>query len=323
MNVTQINDKKKLNSFIYSEPHCQFLQSWQWGEFQEHVGGEVFRLGVEAEGNLLAAATIIKKNFLNKTYLYCPHGPILRARAGGKAKELLFSEIAKLALKEKAIFFRFEPATLDEQGGLKKTLDIQPKRTIVLNLEKTEKELLEKMGQKTRYNIRLAEKKGVKVEQADISEYGTFWKLLSETGARDRFRLHSEKYYQEMLRVDKDFIKLFFAKANGKIIAGGIFSFCGDTATYLHGASSNADRNLMAPFLLQWEIVKRAKEYGCKYYDFYGIDEKKWPGVTRFKVGFGGEEINYPGTFDLVYNKRWYFAYRAIRRLYRLAQNIQ
>jgi lipid II:glycine glycyltransferase (peptidoglycan interpeptide bridge formation enzyme) len=82
----------------------------------------------------------------------------------------------------------------------------------------------------------------------------------------------------------------------------------------MHGASASKYRNVMAPYLLQWHAIKLAKNLGYKYYDFYGVDEDKWPGVTRFKKGFGGREVNYPGTFDLIFNRRWYSVYRMVRK---------
>jgi peptidoglycan pentaglycine glycine transferase (the first glycine) len=172
------------------------------------------------------------------------------------------------------------------------------------------------MHQKTRYNIRLAEKKGVKIYEAGPEKFDDFWQLMTVTCERDKYRLHSRNYYAQML-AEKKLIKLYLAEFKNKPIAAVLASFSGDTVTYMHGASANDERNVMAPFLLQWEIIKSAKLAGYKYYDFYGIDEKKWPGVTRFKKGFGGEEINYTGTFDLVFNSTWYNIYKILRKFRR------
>jgi lipid II:glycine glycyltransferase (peptidoglycan interpeptide bridge formation enzyme) len=110
-------------------------------------------------------------------------------------------------------------------------------------------------------------------------------------------------------------LKLFIAEYEDRIIAANIVMFFGNRAVYLHGASSNECRNLMAPYLLQWEQIKEAKKQGCEIYDFWGIDEKKWPGVTRFKKGFGGEEIDYSGTFDFIFDKTWYEIYKIAKRI--------
>ncbi|MFA4941694.1 MAG: peptidoglycan bridge formation glycyltransferase FemA/FemB family protein [Patescibacteria group bacterium] len=321
MKVVEINTPEKFNSFLSKQKHSQLLQSFSWGEFQEKVGGKVFRLGVEEEGELAAAATIIKKLLpVGKNYFYCPRGPVGKKLQDSKqAIELLFLEIKELARKEKAMFLRFEPETEYklENWQIEKTLDVQPSKTMIINLEKKEDELLESMHQKTRYNIRLAAKKGVEISEGGIEDFDKFWQLMSETSNRDDFRLHGIDYYKEMIKTDKNSMRLFFAKYKNKTISAGIFGFFGDTVTYMHGASSNEERNLMAPYLLQWEVMKIGKSQGYKYYDFYGINEEKWPGVTRFKQGFSGQEVNYPGTFDLVFDAGWYSVYKMIRKVRR------
>ncbi len=110
-------------------------------------------------------------------------------------------------------------------------------------------------------------------------------------------------------------VELFLADFKNKIIAANIVVFWEKTAIYLHGASDYEQRNLMAPHLLQWEQIKEAKKRGCIEYDFWGIDEKKWPGVTRFKKGFGGREVEYPGAFDLIFQPVWYKIYKIGRTL--------
>jgi lipid II:glycine glycyltransferase (peptidoglycan interpeptide bridge formation enzyme) len=112
-------------------------------------------------------------------------------------------------------------------------------------------------------------------------------------------------------------ISLYLVYYKNQVIAGNIVSFFGDTVTYVHGASSYEHRRVMAPYLLQWQVIKKAKEKGYRHYDFYGIDEEKWPGITRFKKGFGGEGIKYPGTYDLILNKKWYYVYKTLRYIRR------
>lgn len=337
MEIVEIKDKDKLNNFLYQQKYSQFLQSFLWGEFQEKVGGKVFRLGVEEDGKLVAVATMVKKLLpMGRNYFYSPRGPIFGCRMSDvPAKrdrmsiESLFYEIRELARKEGAMFLRFEPETelKLENWQIEKTLDVQPSKTLVLDLNKAEDELLGEMHPKTRYNIRLAEKKKIKVVESGIEGFDKFWELMGQTSDRDDFRLHGIDYYKEMLKTGhrqnevggagKDFIKLFFAQSKGKAISTGIFSFFGNTVAYMHGASSDENRNLMAPYALQWQAIKLAKTLGYKYYDFFGIDEKKWPGVTRFKSGFSGQEINYPGTFDLIFDSGWYSVYKMVRKMRR------
>ncbi len=319
MELIFIKSKEQLNDLVGKQKYSQFLQSWQWGQFQEKVAGKIFRLGIQEKGQLTTVATIIKKLLpIGKSYFYCPRGPIVR-NLKLEISNLLFDEIRKLAKKEKVIFFRFEPefSITNSQFLISKTIDVQPSKTLILDLFKSEEELLKDMRQKTRYNIRLAERKGIKIIEANINQFENFWQIMNETSHRDNFRLHSQNYYQEMLKIEKDFIKLFLAEYEHKIIAVSIISFFGNAVTYLHGASSNKYRNIMAPYLLQWHCMKLAKEQGYNYYDLGGVDENKWPGLTKFKKGFGGREFEYPGTFDLVFNKRWYGIYKLIRRLRR------
>lgn len=321
MQIIDITDKQQLNDFVGSQTRSQFLQSWQWGEFQAKVSGRVWRIGVLDNNELVASAKIITKDLpMGKKYLYCGRGPIIASRIDKKAAaKLLFNKIKELSEQVGAMFLRFDPVfpLTDFKRSITKTIDVQPSQTIILDLSLSEAEILKNMHQKTRYNIRLAEKRGVKIVEADASRFEEFWQLLTSTGDRDEFNLHGRSYYKNMLQLDRDFMKLFFAEFKGKPIATALVSFFGDTATYLHGGSANEDRNVMAPYLLQWHGVKLAKTNGQKYYDFHGIDEVKWPGVTRFKNGFGGAEVNYPGTFDLVYDQGWYSIYKMIRKIRR------
>ena len=318
MKLVQIENQDKLNNFIGAQQHSQFLQSWEWGEFQQAVGNKIMRLGVEDNGKLTAAATLIKKPLSGgKSYFYCPRAPV------GETTELLFKEIGRLAQKEDVIFLRFEPqfkipsnsaGRQNYKFKIQKTIDIQPSKTLILDLSKTKEELLANMHQKTRYNIRLAKKKGVEITEAGPERFNEFWQLMRETVKRDDFRLHNRGHYEKLLSINDNYIRLLIAEYKDRIIAANMVSFFGDTAAYLHGASGNDYRNVMAPYLLQWRAIKTAKDKGCQYYDFFGIDKIKWPGVTRFKKGFGGNEVEYPGTFDLVYNKPWYTIYKLARK---------
>jgi lipid II:glycine glycyltransferase (peptidoglycan interpeptide bridge formation enzyme) len=277
-----------LISKFQSEP--SFLQSDLWANFQAKSHCANKKVG--------QSYFFRKPLFFGQYYLYGP-------RVKG-------DDLSLAASDSQAIFIRFEPNSKTWSGVGNKTISIQPAKTIVLDLDKSEDELLVGMHQKTRYNIRLAQKKGVRII-VDNSRIDDFLVLLAETTNRDNFFAHDGNYYRLMAGFDSNFIRLVLAEYEGKIIAAGLFCFCFKTAIYLHGASSDKFRNVMAPYLLQWEVIKMAKEQGLKYYDFYGIDQIKWPGVTRFKEGFGGEEVNYAGTFDLVLKPFWYFIYNFIR----------
>jgi len=306
MELRRLNNKEDLNRSAGDE----FLQSGAWSDLVIKEEGDLEVWGVFKNESLLASAVIIKKKLIGQAfYWYAPRGP----RGDAEAIVFLLAELKKK--KSGAMFLRIEPEVLPV-GNFKKSLDLQPRKTLFLNLSLGTGELLKAMHQKTRYNIRLAEKKGIKITQGTIKDFPEFWRLMSVTGNRDGFRLHSAAHYKNLLSAP-DFIKLFFASYEGKNIATGLFSYFGERVTYLHGASDNEARNLMAPYLLQWEIIKAAQSSGYKYYDFYGIDEKKWPGVTRFKVGFGGFIKEYAGTHDYVFQSFKYGLYELLRRLKR------
>jgi lipid II:glycine glycyltransferase (peptidoglycan interpeptide bridge formation enzyme) len=317
MEIIDLNSEKELNDFVRQYPNrggTEFLQAWFWGENAKRLGQTVRRLGVRSSGRLLAVATIIKKPLsAGYSYLYSPRGPL----GSPEALAFLISRIKKE--NPRTVFWRLEPAEApagDLSRALRKTIDLQPKQSLLIDLVQPEDTLLTAMHQKTRYNIRLAQKKGLTVEEGKTEDFPEFWRLMSLTGERDGFRLHDAAHYQNLLTGTSP-TKLYFARYEGKNIAAGLFCFWGDKVTYLHGASDNEFRQLMAPYFLQWEMIRRAKAAGYKYYDFFGIDEKKWPGVTRFKLGFGGRRVDYPGTFDAVFRPSLYQLYDFLRRIRR------
>lgn len=180
LKLIEIKDKKQLNDFVGAQSHAEFLQSWEWGDFQEKAEGKVMRFVIEDKDVIFAAATLVKKSLpLGMNYFYCPRGIIINEELNINNENLydfFFGEIKKIAAQEKVIFLRFEPRKIDIDSGREKTkdeirntIDIQPSKTIMLDLSKSESVLLATMHQKTRYNIRLAEKKGVKIREAENS----------------------------------------------------------------------------------------------------------------------------------------------------------
>ena len=356
------NNKKRWNAFVI-ENSGLFLQSWEWGEFQKSLGRKIWRLQDENFQSL-----IIKYDLpLGKNYLYCPGGPVINSKFKIQNSKLqskmqkLLEEAGNIAEQEKSIFLKVEPFWEKEKNlnldsrlpsvaksfgrarrGNDNDRDAYFKKssggqrilqTLILNLNKSEEELLAEMKQKTRYNIRLAEKRGIKIRISNEPEKDIeyFWQLAKETSQRDGFHFHLREYYESMVnffrhnwmpdQVRHDNVgwglevRLFLAEYNGKIIAANIVVFFGNRAIYLHGASANEHRNLMAPYLLQWEQIKEAKKQGCEIYDFWGIDETKWAGVTRFKTGFGGKEIEYIGAYDYVFQPWWYVVYKGTKKI--------
>ncbi len=304
--------------------NISFLQSSEWAKFQESLGRKVWLLKDDF-GQIL----VIKQGLpFNKSYLYSPRTNIRHwlSNDGLASFRKSLEKIKEIAKKEGAIFFKIEPEIendlkirefLESFGFRKSQKEIQPRKTLILDITKSEEEILKGMHQKTRYNIRIAKRNGIEVKSFNFpsqNHFEIFWKLLKQTSKRDKFSPYSKEYYQKML--DLSFSELFLAKYKNKIIAANVLVFFERRATYLHGASDYNFRNLMASYLLHWEQIKEAKRRGFKEYDFWGINEKKWPGLTRFKKGFGGKEINYLGSYDLIFQPFWYKLYN-FRRMFR------
>ena len=373
--ITDLNFKDEWNQFVgeNSSP-ASFLQSWKWGKFRSQEFGEkILRLAVYENNELMSVAQFFQLALpLGRFYLFCPRGPVISKQVtSDKWQEiinLIISEIKKISKQEKNVFVRFElpdtmgfllvPIDIGTRDGLFKIPKIlihskNPENTLILDLSKSEEEILSAMHQKTRYNIRLAEKKGVKVKwqmENKNNNINKFYNLLQETAKRDKIKIFSKSYYEKLLNyfyyhscesrnpkknMDPDFcqddkeiilddktknknynikIALFFAEYQNKPLASIIVLGFGNTATYLHGGSSNENREVMPNYAIQWAAIKWAKEHGYLWYDFWGINNETkngaWAGITRFKQGFvsknTGKKINYQGAIDYILDKKWY-----------------
>ncbi len=297
----------KLDHYSSSCSPCQLLQSSKWLKFQESAGHKAHLFFIEVIDTYFTAFEYSLP--LNKKYYYIPRGPVINNEKLQKEFEKEFKKI----LSKDIIFVRFEPNWIP--ASARKINDLQPSHTFYTDLLLDEKTLLDGMHQKTRYNIRLALKKEMSFLYND-PDIDSFIKLIKETSARDKFVSHPISYYKKM--IESGAAQLATLKDNEEVLAAGIFAQYGDTMTYLHGASSSNKRELMAPYALHWEMMMFAKGEGLKHYDWHGVDDKKWPGFTRFKRGFGGTDIIYPGTFDLVLDSIAYTGYTVIRALVRL-----
>ncbi len=305
-----------------------FLQSVEWAKIQQSLGQPVFFQGVKEQGKIIAwFIAIEKKIMINKKYWYIPRGPIFSIDVNFSWSDF-FSALTDIAQKNKLSFVRLEPVRSSFSDFFKqspknlfRTEDIQPQNTSFLDLNLGKEKILVQMAQKTRYNIKLSDKKGVRVVESGLDDFFKFWQLMSLTAKRDQFFIHSKNYYYNLIKNGQGFIKFFSAKLGDQTLAVGLFSFLFDTVSYLHGASDNTMRNVMAPYALQWEVIDQAMARGYKYYDFYGVDEKKWPGVSRFKKGFGGQTFSFLGTFDFVIETKFYLGYKFLRRINKLIRH--
>lgn len=310
-------DQKEWNKKI-KEFGGSFLQSWEWGDFQSSQGREVKRY---MKDSMLVQAFKHKLPF-KKSYYYIPHGPL-----GNFSEKGLIEILGDLGQDSNTIFLKAEPLELFDLprfGFSESDKIIQPKRTLVLDLTKSEKDLFDGMRKNTRYSVRTAMKHGLVVEEKSAEEFKSIWPIFESTAERGDFRLHPFEYYKHLLEIDSDLkVKLFVSRHQNKYLSVGVFAFWNDTVYYLHGASSDEFRNLMGSYILQWEMITQTKRQGYRKYDFWGIDEVKWPGVTRFKVGFGGEEVKRLGAYDIPVSRMWYLAYRLSQKVMGLRRKIK
>ncbi|MFH1047978.1 MAG: peptidoglycan bridge formation glycyltransferase FemA/FemB family protein [Patescibacteria group bacterium] len=344
-----IDNQESWNKFVL-ENGGGFLQSWEWGLFQESVGRLVYRYRVDSSEHETLKETVgqflIVQHQLpfGRTYLYVPMGPVVIGEGYRfEPFKACAVTIAQAAERLKATFARIEPpAIVGEQiekndlveMGFEYAGQVQPQHTTIVDLSRTESELLAAMKQKTRYNIRIAEKHSVTIREADrsnahnfVAEFDKFWSLMQETTERDQFQSHDRNYYEKMLdvlstRKEADLsVRLMFAEVSGEPVAAALVAYFGNTATYLHGASTARHRSAMAPYLLHWFAIRQAKAAGLKKYDFWGVapedapENHPWSGISRFKMGFGGARINYIGAWELPTKRLWYRLFWLLRRI--------
>ncbi|MBT6691730.1 peptidoglycan bridge formation glycyltransferase FemA/FemB family protein [Candidatus Parcubacteria bacterium] len=314
-----------------------FLQSSVWQDFLEQRELRNWQLAIVDKQITIATCLAYEMQLpLGKSYLYSPRGPIFSAdlddRQRQEALQLILSKLRDVTIdtkKRQEIFYKLEPSNqMYLLPEFIKSHDLQPRDTLILDLELELKNLLAEMHAKTRYNISLAKRKGVEIsfstKEEDIKH---FLDLVGQTAKRNQINSHSAAHYRLLWKIllKHKVGQLCIAKVAEQVVAVNIVVKFGSAVTYLHGASDYNSRKYMAPHLLQWEIIKQAKEQGYKIYDFWGIapeDGSKvgWAGFTRFKKGFGGRVIKSPGAHNFIYDKSWYGVYSLMRKLRRLPQ---
>ena len=267
-----------------------FLQSWDWGEFQEALGRKVLRFSWD---NKIFAQAVKMNLPFGFAYWYIARGPYVLPDTNGVDVQSAMRELSEELGKHGALFLRVDPL-IQIDLDCKRVASTQPECTRIIDLAQDEDAILSAMHQKTRYNIRLAQRKGVKIRKGSIDE---FLRLNRETKKRDKFLSHPNEHYEKMINtLPSNFIKIFKAEINSDVLASAVILYSGNTATYAHGASSNENKELMAPHLLHWKIIQDARNRGYKYYDLFGVNpddknhkayKKSWKGISRFKAGFG------------------------------------
>ena len=344
------------NDLISKLPEPHFLQTWEWSQVKAKYGWEPLPFTWETS----AAAMILKRTIpirglsARLSALYAPKGPLLDWTNESLRKRVL-DDLQSFAKKQGAIFLKVDPDVVlgtgipgvddssEESGGadIQSELarrgwtyssdQIQFRNTALIDLQPTEEEMLARMKQKTRYNVRLAEKKDVAVRVGTADDLSMLYKMYAETSVRDGFVIRDEGYYQTVWRLFMSNVEgqrsstvygqpsavPLIAEVDNEPVAGiFLFMFAG-RAYYVYGMSRDAHREKMPTYLLQWEAMKRAKAAGCAVYDLWGAPEtfdesdSMW-GVYRFKEGLGGRVVRALGAWDYAPNRLWYKMYSEI-----------
>ncbi len=304
MEIGPIKSKKEWDNFLL-EAGGTFLQSTRWGDFKKNYQ-KVKKIEARKDGKIEGVCQFFEESSLFGSYFYIPHGPVSQKR---KVREDLCSEVVGIAKREKKMFVRTEP--LQEIGiGRKPFSRIQPQKTLISNIEKSSSEILKQFKGGTRYNVRYAQKKGVTIKRG--KDINAFFNLLEKTKARQGFNSYRKDYFRDLLKTNN--CDLVLAVHKGEVVSGIILLYFGSTVNFLHSASDYKKRKLNAPAFLRFESIKIAKEKGCKDYDFWGVDEKRFPGVSSYKKSFGGKELIYPEGRDFPIRKTKYLAYKITKK---------
>ncbi len=308
-----------------------FLQSWNWGQFQQSMQKKIWRFGMYQDGQLVSVALVIKMTAKRGSFLLVPHGPVVELKSNPFKPfilKLLKDTLLELSKKEKTDFMRISPIweRTHENEKLFGELDFRlrplhthPESSWKLNIQSTEKELFDAMRKTTRYLIGKAQK-DVDIEiikSIDIGDIEQFNAMHLEVVKKQKFVPFSLEYFKKEFAafLPDNQISIFFAKYKGKIIAASYEIFWSEVAFYHHAALLPEYKKIPVSYLLQWEAIEEAKRRGCKVYDFWGhIDPVKYPkhpyaGPTLFKMGFGGYVKEYVKTQDFVISQKYWLNY--------------
>ena len=346
MHITEIQDPQTWDQALRRLPNPHALQSWAWGDFKARHGWQATRLLFEQDGRPVAAGSVLQRQLprLPLSILYVPKGPVLDWQDPDRALYVL-GALEHLARQRRAILLKIDPdvyypedpdqedqyaavrpynapeiaRTLERRGWRFSDDQIQFRNTVLLDLRPSEEDLLAQMKQKTRYNVRLASRRGVTIREGDRNDLGLFYRLYAETSQRDGFLIRPAAYYHDAWEtfLSAGAAKLFLAEFQDEVLAGLLIFTFGPTAWYMYGASSDRYRKHMPNQLLQWEAMRQAKAAGCLLYDLWGapdqLDETDpmW-GVVRFKLGLGGYLVRGLGAWDYPASRVGYWFYTVI-----------
>ena len=337
MEIKEIKNKVEWEKFLSFQTEKTFLQSWNWGDFNEKMGSKIWRVGIYQGINLAGLCLVIKISAKRGRFLFVPHGPII---ADGFSKrdalDALLSWLKTLAKSESANFIRlsslFEKTTENEKLFSDFKFIEAPmhssayEATWKLSLIPSEEELLKNMRKTTRYLIKRAEANNdITIEKtAEVKNIEIYQELNKEVSKRQKFIGFSNKFikneFEAFSKQPGDLsgypeVTFLFGTYKNETVAGAMVVFWSGIAYYHQAASLKKFAKFSIPYLLQWEAIKEAKKRGCKIYDFWGFTDPEkfpkhpWAGPTLFKMGFGGYKTEYVTTQDFVISKKYWINY--------------
>ena len=345
MRLLEEKDKQEYKKFLESHDRCNFQQSLEWGEVKTSWKKEVI-LSEDKDGNIRGSLCVwIRKIPIFGNIMYSARGPVCDLYDEDIIKDLR-DGADLLAKKYNAFVLRVEPDILktDEKfrsiitkNGFKIKDDskdfkdeIQPRFVFRLDIKgKTEDQVFAEFHQKTRYNVRLATKKGVVIKEGTRDDLKEFHKIMIETGERDNFIIRSLEYFEKMYdEMAPNHMKLLMAYHEDKPISGIIPIMYGNKVWYLYGASSNSHRNLMPNYLLQWTMIQEAIKRGADMYDFRGVSgvvDESHPqyGLYRFKKGFNADFTEFIGEIFIPYKPLVYKMYKFSEKAFRTLRTLK
>lgn len=340
MELKEITNKNEWENFLLQCAEKTFLQSWNWGEFNEKMGSKIWRFGAYNKENLISVALVLKISARRGTFLFIPHGPVVTelipARDKKEILELILIHLSDIAREEKASFIRISPILSDNEENRNIFIDLGFRNapmhasayeaTWKLDIYPSDEELLKNMRKTTRYLIKkTSENPDISIEKsADPKNVEIYQKLNKEVSKRQHFVPFSAESIKNEFEIFKKRpgdpsgypeIVFLFGKCKDEIAAGAMIIFWSGIAFYHQAASLGKFAKFSIPYLLQWEAIKEAKNKGCLVYDFWGFTDPEkfpkhpWAGPALFKMGFGGYKKEYIKTQDFVISKKYWINY--------------
>ena len=324
-------DAKEHDKFIAkNHPEANFLQQSVWGKVYELDGEEVFYRGVEKDGKLLMSALIILKPAKRGRYLEIPGGPLIDWKKDKKTLQFFLERIKEFAKEKSCVFVRMRPNFYETPeylelakslGLVRSPMHLHAEHTVMLDLTKTEDELMADMRRQTRYEVRRADKLGIEVKYENTKKaFDDFYDIQLKTAERQGFIPSSRKFIQAQREAFGERARIYTASLDGKELAKGLILLTSPEAIYHEAASTDEGRKLPGAYALQWRVIRDAKELGLKRYNLFGIappdsPHHRYAGVTTFKCGFGGERVTFMPAHDLPVKKLHYKAVHVLEEL--------